>query len=66
MAEITRSQQPITNPALVEAMDAMKAERTPVTESRFVNTLKAARFLVPANITSSQKAVQNEDGTVEQ
>ena len=65
LAEITRSQQPITNPALVEAMDAMKAERNPVTESRFVNTLKAARFLVPANITSSQKAVQNEDGTVE-
>lgn len=65
MPEITRSQQPITNPALVEAIEAMKAERTPLTESKFVNAVKAARFLVPADVTTTQQAVQTEDGRVE-
>ena len=65
MAEIKQSQQPITNPALVQAMDAMKQERNQKTEVTFVNHVKAARFLVPANIQSEQQAQANADGTVE-
>ena len=44
MAEIKQSQQPITNPALVQAMDAMKQERNQKTEITFVNHVKAARL----------------------
>lgn len=65
MAEIKQSQQPITNPALVQAMDAMKQERNQKNEVTFVNHLKVARFLVPANVESVQQAQANEDGTVE-
>ncbi|MBR0484868.1 MAG: enhanced serine sensitivity protein SseB [Oscillospiraceae bacterium] len=65
MAEIKQSQQPITNPALVQAMDAMKQERNQKTEVTFVNHVKVARFLVPANIQSEQQAQANADGTVE-
>jgi len=65
LAEIKQSQQPITNPALVQAMDAMKQERNQKTEVTFVNHVKAARFLVPANIQSEQQAQANADGTVE-
>ncbi len=65
MAEIKQSQKPITNPALVQAMDAMKQERNQKTEVTFVNHLKAARFLVPANIKTVQNAQANSDGTVE-
>lgn len=65
MPEIKRSNVPITNPDLVQAMDAMKQERNNVTEVRFVNAMKAARFLVPANVNQVQNAVANEDGTVE-
>lgn len=65
MAEIKQSQQPITNPALVQAMDAMKQERNQKNEVTFVNHLKVARFLVPANVESVQQAQANADGTVE-
>lgn len=65
MPEIKRSNVPITNPDLVQAMDAMKQERNNVTEVRFVNAMKKARFLVPANVTQVQNAVANEDGSVE-
>ena len=65
LAEIKQSQQPITNPALVQAMDAMKQERNQKTEVTFVNHVKVARFLVPANIQSEQQAQANADGTVE-
>ncbi|MDE6005159.1 MAG: enhanced serine sensitivity protein SseB [Oscillospiraceae bacterium] len=65
MAEIKQTQQPITNPALVQAMDAMKQERTQKNEVTFVNHLKVARFLVPANVESVQQAQANQDGTVE-
>ncbi len=65
LAEIKRSQAPITNPMLVQAMDAMKQERTSKTESAFVNILKSSRFLVPANIDTVQAAQANPDGTVE-
>lgn len=65
MAEIKQSQAPITNPALVQAMEAMKQERNPQTESAFVNNLKAGRFLVPADIDTVQAAQANPDGTVE-
>ncbi|MDE5768458.1 MAG: enhanced serine sensitivity protein SseB [Oscillospiraceae bacterium] len=65
MAEMKQSQQPITNPALVQAMDAMKQERNQKNEITFVNHLKVARFLVPANVESVQRAQANPDGTVE-
>lgn len=65
LPEIKRSNVPITNPNLVQAMDAMKQERNNVTEVRFVNAMKGARFLVPANVNQVQNAVANEDGTVE-
>lgn len=65
MAEIRKSQAPITNPQLVEAMVNMKKERTQLTETFFVNTLKVSRFLVPANIDTVQQAQANPDGTVE-
>ena len=65
LAEIRRTQTPITNPDLVHAMDAMKADRNARTETTFVNTLKAGRFLVPANIQTTQVAQTNADGTVE-
>lgn len=65
MAEIKRTQAPVTNPQLVQAMDAMKQEKNPKTESAFVNTLKGSRFLVPANIDTVQQAQANPDGTVE-
>lgn len=65
MAEIKQSQQPITNPALVQAMDAMKQERNQKNEVTFVNHVKVARFLVPANVESVQQAQANADGTVE-
>ncbi len=64
MAEIRQSKVPVTNPGLVQAMEAMKQERTPKTELTFINHMKAARFLVPANIRQVQKAEANEDGTV--
>ena len=65
LPEIKRSNVPITNPNLVQAMDAMKQERNNVTEVKFVNAMKEARFLVPANVTQVQNAVANDDGTVE-
>lgn len=65
MAEIKQSQQPITNPALVQAMDAMKQERNQKTEVTFVNHVKAARFLVPANIQTEQQAQADENGNVQ-
>lgn len=65
MAEIKQSQQPITNPALVQAMDAMKQERNQKTEVTFINHMKAARFLVPANVQNEQVAQTSADGTVE-
>ncbi|MBR3629555.1 MAG: enhanced serine sensitivity protein SseB C-terminal domain-containing protein [Oscillospiraceae bacterium] len=65
MAEIKKSQEPILNPVLVKAMDAMKEERNPRTESAFVNALKAGRFLVPADINTIQAAQANPDGTVQ-
>lgn len=65
LAEIKQSQKPITNPALVQAMDAMKQERSQKNEVTFVNHVKAARFLVPANVENIQQAQANEDGTVE-
>lgn len=65
LPEIKRSNVPINNPDLVQAMDAMKQERNNVTEVRFVNAMKGARFLVPANVTQVQNAVANADGTVE-
>ncbi len=65
LAEIKKSQEPILNPALVQAMEAMKADRNPKTESAFVNTLKAGRFLVPADINTVQAAQANPDGTVQ-
>ena len=65
LAEIKRTQTPITNPELVHAMDAMKADRNARTETTFVNALKAGRFLVPANIQTVQQAQANADGTVE-
>lgn len=46
-------------------MDAMKAERSNLNEVRFVNAMKEARFLCPANISQVQNAVANADGTVE-
>ncbi|MBR1529038.1 MAG: enhanced serine sensitivity protein SseB [Oscillospiraceae bacterium] len=65
MAEIKQSQQPITNPALVQAMDAMKQERNQKTEVTFVNHLKAARFLVPANIQTEQQAQADASGNIQ-
>ncbi len=65
LAEIKQSQQPITNPALVQAMDAMKQERNQKTEITFVNHVKAARFLVPANIQSEQQAKADANGNVQ-
>lgn len=65
MAEIKQNQQPVTNPALVQAMDAMKQERNQKNEITFVNHLKVSRFLVPANVESVQQAQANQDGTVE-
>ena len=65
MAEIRKSQEPINNPVLVQAMDAMKADRNPKTESAFVNALKAGRFLVPADVNTVQAAQANPDGTVQ-
>lgn len=65
LAEIKQSNAPITNPALVQAMDAMKQERNPKTESAFVNSLKIGRFLVPADVDTVQAAQANPDGTVE-
>ncbi len=65
MPEIKRSNAPILNPELVQAMDAMKQERNQRTEVAFVNLMKGARFLCPANINTVQKAVANPDGTVE-
>lgn len=65
MAEIKRSQAPVTNPQLVQAMEAMKQERNQRTEAAFVNTLKVSRFLVPANVDTVQQAQANPDGTVE-
>lgn len=65
MPEIKQTQTPITNPDLVQAMDAMKQERNNLTEVRFVNAMKQARFLCPANVSQVQNAVANADGTVE-
>lgn len=65
LAEIKQSQSPVINPQLVQAMTNMKKERNQITESAFVNSLKAARFLVPANVDTIQKAQANSDGTVE-
>ena len=65
MPEIKKTQAPITNPELVQAMDAMKQERNTPNEIRFVNMMKASRFLVPANVNQVQNAVANADGTVE-
>ena len=65
LAEIKQSQQPITNPALVQAMDAMKQERNQKTEVTFVNHLKAARFLVPANIQTEQQAQADASGNIQ-
>ncbi len=65
MAEIKQRQQPVTNPALVQAMDAMKQERNQKTEITFVNHLKVARFLVPANVQSEQQAQADANGNVQ-
>ncbi len=65
MAEIKRTQAPITNPELTRAMDAMKQERNQRTEIAFINSMKDGRFLVPANINKVQQAQANADGTVE-
>ncbi|MCR4647004.1 MAG: enhanced serine sensitivity protein SseB [Oscillospiraceae bacterium] len=65
MAEIKKSQEPINNPVLVQAMDAMKEDRNPKTESAFVNALKVGRFLVPADVSTVQAAQANPDGTVQ-
>ena len=65
LAEQKNTQPPITNPALVEAMNEMKKERSQKSEVAFVNTLKTARFFVPANISKVQQAAANDDGTVE-
>ncbi len=65
MAEQNTNQKPITNPLLVKAMEEMKKERTTQNEFAFVNALKPARFLVPANIRTVQQAAANDDGTVE-
>ncbi len=65
LAEQKTNQAPITNPALVKAMDEMKQNRNPKTEVAFVTALKAARFLVPANVNKVQAAQANADGTVE-
>ncbi len=65
LAEQKTNQAPITNPALVKAMDEMKQDRNPKTEVAFVTALKAARFLVPASVNKVQAAQANEDGTVE-
>ncbi len=65
LAEIRQSQEPITNPALVQAMDAMKQERNQKTEVTFVNFLKEARFLVPANVETTQQAQADANGNVQ-
>lgn len=65
LAEQNNNQKPITNPLLVKAMEEMKKERTQQSEFAFVNTMRAARFLVPANISKVQQAAANADGTVE-
>ncbi len=66
MAEITQTQQaPITNPALVQAMENLKANNTPGNEQLFVQALRTARFYVPAEVNKIQAAEANPDGTVE-
>lgn len=65
MAEIRQNQEPITNPALVQAMDAMKQERNQKTEVTFVNHLKEARFLIPANVETTQQAQADANGNVQ-
>lgn len=65
LAEQNNNQKPIVNPFLVKAMETMKQERTQQSEYAFINAMKAARFLVPANISTVQQAQANENGTVE-
>ncbi len=65
LAEQNNNQKPITNPFLVKAMEEMKKERTQQSEFAFVNALKPARFIVPAEISTEQKAIANADGTME-
>jgi len=65
LAEQNNNQKPIENPVLVKAIENMKQERNPQTETAFVNAMKVARFFVPANISKVQQANANADGTVE-
>lgn len=62
--EIKMSQRPITNPFLVEKMDAFKKEHTQKTEVAFINALKTARFLIPASVDKVQQARASADGSV--
>ena len=64
MAE-QNNKNPITNPFLVKAIEEMTKERNQQSEFAFVNALKPARFIVPANVQTAQKAVTNADGTIE-
>jgi len=61
LPEITRSTAPITNPGLVQAMDAMRQERDQRTQSAFIDQLKGARLLCPANVKNEQVAVADKD-----
>ncbi len=63
--KMTRSREPITNPALINAINEMKKERTPQTEGAFIGAVKAARFLIPANIQEEQVAQANAEGNIE-
>lgn len=48
---------PITNPALVQAMEELKEQKSQETERKFISELRKARFLSPAIIE-----VKNENG----
>lgn len=65
MAEQNNNQKPIENPALEQAIENMKKDRTPQSETAFVSALRPAKFYVPANIKKVQQANTNPDGTVE-
>lgn len=62
--EIKMTQRPVTNPFLVEKMEAFMKERNQKTEVAFINALKTARFLIPASVDKVQQARAAADGSV--
>lgn len=65
MAEQNKNQQQIQNPALVKALENMKATNSPESQQVFATEMKSAHFIAPIQVKSVQQAKANGDGSVE-